>query len=81
MLLDRFLERFPWFFEPIMGICCWGPVVVSGVGNGLGDGEDGRIRLSSVDIAGAWQPKREGLKIGKSVGIGVSERRLARECK
>lgn len=64
-----------------MGICCWGPVVVSGVGNGLGDGEDGRIRLSSVDIAGAWQPKREGLKIGKSVGIGVSERRLARECK
>jgi hypothetical protein len=28
----------------------------------------------------AWQSRREGFKIGKSVGIGVSERRLAREC-
>jgi len=45
-----------------MGICCWGPVVVSGVGNGLGDGEDGRIRLSSVDIAGGMAVKEGGIE-------------------
>jgi hypothetical protein len=78
--LDRFLERFPWFFEPIMGICCWGPVVVSGVGNGLGDGEDGRIRLSSVDIAGGMAVEEGGIEdrqkcwhrgVGEKTGEGV----------
>ena len=50
------------------------------MGNGLGDGEDGRIRLSSVDIAGSMAVEEGGIEdrrkcwrrgIGEKTGEGV----------
>lgn len=40
------------------------------MGNGLGDDEDGRIRLSSVDIAGSTAVEEGGIEDRRSVGIG-----------
>jgi len=40
-----------------------------------------RSGLAVSILPEARQSRREGLKIGKSVGIRVSERRPARECK
>lgn len=51
------------------------------MGNGLGDGEDGRIRLSSVDIAGSTTVEEGGIEDRRKCWYRVSERRPTRECK
>lgn len=47
----------------------------------MGDGEDGRIRLSSVDIAGSTAVEEGGIEDRRKCWHRVSERRLEREWK